>query len=71
MELQTGLNVHKFAECSLCQRIEGEERIIAMKNCNTSGIERHLEKSNEDIFKQIYSVHQNFSKSKVNVYSKL
>lgn len=64
MEILTNSNGEKFAKCLQCQKLNGTEKILKMKNGNTSGIKRHIENFHSDFYTEIYGV-QASVKSKV------
>ena len=48
-------NGDKYGKCIECLKSRGFERIIKMKNSNTSGIKSHLKIHHWDLFKKIYT----------------
>ena len=49
-------NKYKFAKCKLCESKEKKERIIKMKDGNTTGIIRHLRNYHQDEYRKLFSV---------------
>ena len=47
-------NKYKFAKCKLCEAKEKKERIIKMKDGNTTGIIRHLRKNHQDEYRKSF-----------------
>lgn len=66
MEFGTNANGEKFAKCLECKKTNESEKIIKMKNSNTSGVKRHIENCHSDAYAEIYGAPSSL-KSKVKI----